>query len=76
MSFGERSQALAHRSRRQPGKPKTHLLAPQYGDDVGSIYERSECGKLGVVTSDVARVTCNKCLKLAGCPLPGPTAKA
>lgn len=50
---------------------KVHLVAPQWGDDVGSIYERPICGKKhGSVTSNVPDVTCRRCLKVAGHPIP------
>ena len=53
------------------GLPKLHLVAPQWGDDVGSIYETAECGKpYARVTSNVSRVTCKRCLKIAGYPIP------
>jgi hypothetical protein len=52
-------------------EPKIHLMAPQYGDDVGSIYGRSECGLPYVSTTcDVSRVTCKRCLKIAGYQIP------
>jgi hypothetical protein len=50
---------------------KIHLMKPQWGEDVGSIYERAECGKPhAIVTSVVSDVTCNRCLKVAGYPIP------